>query len=1031
MRKLTEFSVNYPITILMLVLAVVLLGYISFSKLGVDLFPDLNNPRIFVELKAGEKPPEEIEKQFVESIEALAIRQKKVVQVSSVTRVGSAQITVEYSWDADMDEAFLDLQKTLTSFTQNSEIEELVITQHDPNTAPIMLLGFSNENIDDMDELRRVAENYLRNELIRLEGIAEVKLLGQEEKEVVLETNPYLLEAYNLTPSAITSKLQSYNRNVSGGSIVEMGRKYVIKGVGEFQSLEDIKNVIVTYKQPTATNTGQTPQTRERVPVFLKDVAKVKLQNKDPENIVHVNQKRCMGLEIYKETKFNTVKATNALQKELAKLRKALPGYKLTVIQNQGDFINQAVDEVKQTALIGILLAILILFVFLRRVGTTFIISLAIPISIIATFNLMYFNGLTLNIMTLGGLALGAGMLVDNAIVVMENIFRNLESGLSLKEASIRGAAEVGGAITASTLTTIVVFLPIVFLHGAAGELFKDQAWTVAFSLLSSLVVAILVIPMLSARLLKTPQLDVEQKSIRFPGYATFLSKMLSHRWKVIGAAALLVAISILLIPFVGSEFIPKTDLGEFSIEVKLPAGTDLRRTEQTITGIENLIHETYGDEINLIYSQIGPAASDVSSTEESILEDENTGTIKIILNDNHKIPAQKIIAHLGQVLGDIPDVETQFIQEQTALQATLGTEVAPIIVEIKGEDLDVIQDLTNQVKKKVASVPDLINIETSFDEGRPEVELVVDRISAGMYNLGINEISSQLQNYLKGRSAGSWDYEGELKDITLRLPKMSVGELGNIQLNNGEQKIPLSEVTKIRIENAPKEIKRRNQIRIGEVTAHIQSNRPFNHIVADIRNQLKDIDFPTDYKYEITGEEQKRSEAFHNLKFALFLSIILVYMVMASQFESLIHPLTILLTIPLAGVGAILIFFLLGKTLNIMAYIGIIMLAGIAVNDSIILVDAINQLKREGLSRWDAIIEAGQRRIRPIIMTSLTTILALLPLTFGFGEGAALRAPMALAVIGGLITSTILTLIVIPCVYLVFDQIHFGSEQK
>ncbi len=1031
MRKLTEFSVNYPITILMLVLAVVLLGYISFSKLGVDLFPDLNNPRIFVELKAGEKPPEEIEKQFVESIEALAIRQKKVTQVSSITRVGSAQITVEYSWDADMDEAFLDLQKTLTSFTQNSEIDELVITQHDPNTAPIMLLGFSHENIDDMDELRRVAENYLRNELIRLEGIAEVELLGQEEKEVVLETNPYLLEAYNLTPAAIANKLQSYNRNISGGSIVEMGRKYIIKGVGEFQSLEDIENVILAYRQSTTAAASQSSAggAGERVPVFLKDVAKVKLQNKDPENIVHVNQKRCMALEIYKETKFNTVKATNALQKELERLRKALPGYQLTVIQNQGKFINQAIDEVKQTALIGILLAIFILFIFLRRLGTTFIISLAIPISIIATFNLMYFKGLTLNIMTLGGLALGAGMLVDNAIVVMENIFRNLESGVSLKEAAIQGTAEVGGAITASTLTTIVVFLPIVYLHGAAGELFKDQAWTVAFSLISSLVVAILVIPMLSSRLLKAQNFGKTKKSIQFQGYASFLSNMLYHRWKVIGGAILLVAMAVVLIPIVGSEFIPKTDLGEFSIEVKLPEGTDLRRTEQTITGIENIIKELYGEEIDLLYSRIGPGTSDVSSSGESILEDENTGSIKIILKKEHSTPVQQIIGNLGRIVGDIPEVETKFIQNQTALQATLGTESAPIIIEVKGEDLDVIQDLTDQVKEKISSVADLINIETSFDEGRPEVELVVDRISAGMYNLGINDISGQLQDYLKGRSAGTWDHEGELKDITLRLPKMSISELENIQISSGEQKIPLSEVTRIRISNAPKEISRRNQIRIGQVTAHIRSNRPFDHIVADIRDQMKDINFPADYKFEITGEEQKRSEAFHNLKFALILSIILVYMVMASQFESLIHPFTILLTIPLAGVGAILIFFIMGKTLNIMAYIGIIMLAGIAVNDSIILVDAINQLKREGLSRWDAIIEAGQRRIRPIIMTSLTTILALLPLTFGFGEGAALRAPMALAVIGGLITSTLLTLVVIPCVYLVFDQIFVREK--
>ncbi|MBL7094145.1 efflux RND transporter permease subunit [candidate division KSB1 bacterium] len=1025
MKKLTQFSVNYPITILMFVLAVILLGYISFSKLGIDLLPDLNNPKIFVEIQAGERPPEEIEKQFVESIESLAIRQKKVTQVSSVTRVGSAQITVEYTWDADMDEAFLDLQKTLTSFSQNSELDELIITQHDPNAAPVMLLGLSHSKIEDMDELRKVAENYLRNELVRLEGIAEVELIGQEEKEVVIETNAYLLEAYNLTPSIIASRIQSYNRNASGGSIVEMGRKYIIKGIGEFQTVEDIGEVIVTYKQPEqTTGTMQASTIADRIPVYLKEVGKIYLKNKDPENIVRINRTRCMGLAIYKETKFNTVQAVEDLLDALVTLRKALPGYELTVIQNQGEFITQAIDEVKQTALIGILLAVVILFVFLRRLGTTFIISLAIPISIIATFNLMYFKGLTLNIMTLGGLALGAGMLVDNAIVVMENIFRNLESGLSLKESAIVGTSQVGGAITASTITTIVVFLPIVYLHGAAGELFKDQAWTVAFSLLSSLIVAILVIPMLSTRILKNVSIEKAQsKSISFPRYSAFLTKVLDRRWLVIGVAATLVIISILLIPIVGSEFVPKTDLGEFAIELKLPEGTELKRTEQTVDNIENIAYELLGDNIHTIYSKIGPS-TDLTSDETSIFEDENTATLKIILNPKHSLSMQQIINRLSNVLEDIPDLQSQFIQEQTALQSTLGTETAPIVVEVKGEDLDIIQGLTDQVKNQMLDMEDLFNVETTFDEGRPEVDLVLDRVSAGLYNVGINDVSSQLQDILLGRNSGQWEHAGELKDITLRLPEISINQLEDLVIVSGEQKIRLNELVDIKISNAPKEINRRNQVRIGKITAHLKTDKPFDHVVRRIEDNLTDIDFPTEYKYEITGEEQKRKEAFDSLKFALILSIILVYMVMASQFESLIHPFTILLTIPLAAVGAILIFFFLGKTLNIMAFIGMIMLAGIAVNDSIILVDAINQLKREGLSRIDAIIEAGQRRIRPIIMTSLTTILALLPLTFGFGEGAALRAPMALAVIGGLITSTILTLFVIPCVYSVLDQL-------
>ena len=1024
MKKIIEFSVKYPITILMLVLAVLLLGTISFQRLGMDLFPDLNNPRIFVELKAGERPPEEIEQQFVKNIEALASRQRKAVQVSSISRVGSAQVVVEYAWGTNMDDAFLDLQKTLADIGQNPDIEELTITQHDPNAAPVILLGFSHPQITDMDELRKVSESYIRNELIRLEGIADVKLLGQEEKEVVIETSPYLLEAYGLTPSTLASRINEYNRSISGGAIVEMGTKYIIKSLSEFGSLDDIAHVIATYKLPeTAVGEVRPDSAAEKIPVFLKDVAEIRLMNKKPDNIVRIDQKRCMALAVYKETKYNTVKAVNEFMQTLETIKKALPGYELRIIQNKGEFITKAIDEVKQTLLAGILLAVMVLYVFLRRLGSTAIISVAIPISIVATFNLMYFNGLTLNIMTLGGLALGAGMLVDNAIVVMENIFRNLELGRSTKEASVIGTSEVSGAITASTVTTIVVFLPIVYLHGSSGELFKDQAWTVAFSLLSSLVVAILVIPMLSARLLKKSTVILDRSSpIRFPWYAGFLRRVLENKWLVIVSAAALVAGAILLIPAVGSEFIPKTELNNFTIELRLPEGTDLYRTESTVAGIEQSLRNLLGDDIETLYSIVGPS-EETSQTSGSIFEDENTAVTKINLKKDHALPSDAVFSQVSSLLAGIPDLESRIYQEETTRELTLGTETSPIVIEIQGDDLDRIQQLTGEAEKRALTVKELYNVETSFDEGRPEIDIVIDRIRAGLYNIGIENVSSYLKTLLSGGEAGQWETEGEQKDITITLPRMSVSQLDEVTIKSGDKDISLNEIADIQTTRAPKEITRRNQVRVGKVTAHIAAHIPLDHVVAKINAAMSDISFPPNYRYQITGEEQKRLEAFANLKFALILSLILVYMVLASQFESLIHPFTIIFSIPMAMVGAIAIFFFLGRSLNIMAYIGIIMLAGIAVNDSIILVDMINQLKREGLSRYESIIEAGQRRIRPIIMTSLTTILALLPLTFGFGEGAALRAPMALAVIGGLTTSTLLTLVVIPCVYAVMDS--------
>ncbi len=626
MKKLAQFSVNYPVTVAMIILGIVLLGFISFSRLGTDLFPDLNNPRIVVEIQSGERPPEEVEKQFVEPMEGTIIRQRGVVNVGSLSKVGSAQITVEYNWDQDMDEAFLDLQKALTSYSQNEDIEELNIYRNDPNASPIMLAAVSNPGITDMDELRKVAQNYIRNELIRVDGIADVRLSGEENKEILIETNPYLLEAHNITSSTIVSKIESFNRNVSGGSIEDMGQKYIIKGVSMYKSPQDLGNLVVGR----TLEKDEDGQSKE-VPLLLKDVAKVSYENQDPLNIVRLNGQRCIGLSIYKETKYNTVAAIDALNEGFDKVKKALPGYEITTIKNQGKFISDAIGEVEDSALIGVVFAVLVLFLFLRRVGTTLVVSAAIPISIIATFNLMYFNGLTLNIMTLGGLALGAGMLVDNAIIVVENIFSLLERGKSIREAAVEGTAKVGGALVASTLTTIVVFLPIVYLHGASGELFKDQAWTVAFSLISSLFVAILIIPILSVLLLgKRPdKLKIKVKS--YPKYSRFLSKMIDQRYWVIFGAVILVMLSYFSISLIGSEFMPQAKTREFSIEVTLPAGVGLERTTSTVNSMEDMIRQSMEEHVAHIYTHCGPQ-TDLSGTDKSVFEGENTGFIKVIL---------------------------------------------------------------------------------------------------------------------------------------------------------------------------------------------------------------------------------------------------------------------------------------------------------------------------------------------------------------------------------------------------------------
>lgn len=1034
MKNLIRIAVGNPVTILMMVLAIGLLGKISYDKLSVDLLPDLNNPKLFVEINAGERPPEEVEKQFVQRMESMAIRGEDVVGVSSVIKAGTARMTVEYAWNKDMDEAFLDLQKAMNSFSQDDAISELKITQNDPNTDPIMLVGMSHQSITNMAELRKVADSYVRNELVRVEGIADVILSGDEVSRLVIKTDPYRLDAYGLSTGTLSSKIQEENQRISGGRVTEMGTGYIVSGVNMLATEEDFGNIIVGYKETEANGGGSVAVSSEfapisKAPIYMRDVADIYFENSEPDNIVRINGMRCIGLSIYKEMRFNTVHAVAGVTERLNEIEKALPGYRFDVVSNQGTFITESIGEVKNSAVLGVILAVIVLYVFLRRVKVTLIISLAIPISIIATFNLMYFGGLTLNIMTLGGLALGAGMLVDNAIVVIESIFRNQEKGLGLKDAVIQGTSEVGSAVIASTLTTIVVFLPIVYLQGASGELFKDQAWTVTFSLVSSLFVAILVIPTLYERIFRkqdTTKSKGEQSEDEYVPegklvgwYSQWLVRILDNRWMVVIGSVILVIGTCLILPFIGTEFMPKAESNSLSIQVRMNEGTRLNRTAQAVAGIEELIFNLTQDSMCVVYSHIGPG----ETGGDEIFEGENTARMKVLLSPQSQCSPEKLTELLSAYTQDVEGLELAFLQEESSLGALLGSEDAPVVVEIKGEELDEMANITEIVKERMMQIDGLFNVMSSVEDGAPEMVLTVNRAIAGMNNLNVSSIVSQIQEQLSGISAGQMDYKGEMRDIMIQVPEITLSQLSGMTITGGEQKFRLLELVDIRKDVAPKEIYRRNQNRIAKVTAGLEDGYSLSEVATVIRESLKDIELPVNYGITVTGEEEKRQESMGGLVLALVLSVILVYMVMASQFESLLHPFTILLTIPLALVGAVLLFFVTGTTINIMGVIGVIMLSGIAVNNSIILVDRINQIKGDYNRLTDAIVVAASQRIRPILMTSLTTILSLLPMAITFGEGASLRAPMAIAVIGGLVTSTFLSLVVIPCVYYLLEQ--------
>lgn len=1043
MKKIVSLAVSYPVSILMMVLAVILLGFISFGKLGIELVPELKNPTLFVELKVGIKPPSEVEKQFIESIESIAIRQNGAVEVSSVSQTGYGRVTVQYDWSKDMDEAFLDLQKSLSSFSLNDEIDEFAISQFDPNAAPIMILGIYNPASNDTEALRHIAENNFRNEFIKLPGIAEVRLSGEQDKEVVLETDPDLLASVGLTVSDLVTKIQNYNQSVSGGFIEELGRKYVIKGLGIIEKPEDLGDLVVGYSNrkntvanpeapalTTAASSASNISSSDQVPVLLSEVATIRILDKEASSIVRVNQKRSIGLSIYKETNYNTVNAVNELMTSLERLKATVPGYEFVIIQNQGRFIQGAIDEVKESGLYGIFFAVLVLFLFLRRIGSTLIISIVIPISIIATFNLMYFNGLTLNVMTLGGLALSAGMLVDIAIVVVENIFRKREEGLSVMDAAIEGTSEVSGAITASTLTCIVVFLPIVYLQGPSGELFKDQAWTVAFSQFASLFVAILVIPMLFAQFFRKDKVFArerkvfsDEKHFRFKRYRSVLEKVLNHKTAWIVASFVMILGTALLLPIIGSEYMPQSDTRAISVDVTLTNGTPLSRTSSTVGQIETQLQQLFEGQLDKIYSHIGTQQSQSGIKNENVYN-ENKATVKLIFRQDIELDIAPITAKLSSYFEALPGIEATFSNDESALYSVMGDDEMPLVVEASGSDFEKLKPLSDSIMAVMAANKDVYDPVSNLEEGVPQIHVDVDKYRAGIFNLSIDDIIVQIKDQLEGKNAGTIERGGEMQDIKIKVPEVTLAGLQNLRIKSGQREFPLSEIASTEVEYASNSIHRRNQTRTVSVGARVNPDVPYDKVVKSIQNSLSKLSVPPQYKIKVAGQEIRRQESVENLTFALILSIVLVYMVLASQFESLLHPFTILLTIPFAVVGAILAFFVLGMPLNMMGYIGIILLGGIAVNNSIMIVDCINQNKENGMQLREAILDAAERRLRPIMMTTMTTILGLLPLTLGFGESAALRAPIAIAVIGGMVTSTLLTLIIIPCYYETIENI-------
>ncbi|MCP4723726.1 MAG: efflux RND transporter permease subunit [bacterium] len=1029
--NIPRFAVKYPVSTSMLFLGVVLLGIISVWNLGTDLLPDIASPKIVIRLEAGEKPPEEMERKYTKNIESFVSTLNNVKKVSSSSLTGLALVTVEFDWDTDMNFALLDVQKVAANYSGDRDVSNVIVERYDPRTAPIMTISILPLEGQDLDDVRNDVEKVIRRRFQRVDGVAAAEISGGREKEIIVRLRPYHLMAYNLQPADIIGKIQSTNINESGGRAEDNEKVYIVKGIGEFQSLDEINNLVVGYTNRSssggsrrATREENNQETPQRIPVYMKDLADIEYLDKEIKSKVRYNGTEGVGIAIYKEAEKNTVATSNEVRKELEDLKRDFPDLDFVIAKDQASFISSAIGEVEFAAGMGIILAILILTFFLRNFWATLIVVFSIPISIIATFNLMYFNNLTLNIMTLGGLALGAGMLVDNSIVVMENIYRHLRKGESPRDAAISGTSEVGVAILASTATTVIVFLPILYVHGVGAELFKEQAFTVAFSLVSSLVVAFLLIPAAASKVIKVKN-DTQFKQLRSKFYYGLLEKALNNKWKVVVSAFAVAFVCIQLLGSVGTEFIPKSDQRQFTIDIRLPEGTLLETTSSLSKIIEDLMIENSDGFVESIYSEIGEQTTVNYYMEED--KGSNTATITVHMRDKEDgsyLPTTAFIQSIQSAVNELPEIETEFALEQSAVENTLGGLTGGLVLLVKGPELDQLEELSEELVTAIDGVEGVFNLKSSFQEGRPEINIELKRIIAAGLGLNMNSVVSAVKNRLSESVASDMHFLGTDRDIRVAYPKLDIEELNKISITTSTgAKVSLKNVANLNRIYSPKKIEREEQSRVGFIYADIRDDYKYSDIISEVNNRIAAISLPRDYVIEVSGEEREREKAFSELGFALILAVILVYMVLASLFESFIHPFTILLAVPMAGIGSVILFYVLNMPFSIMAFIGIIMLAGIAVNDAIIFVDYIGILRSKGMECKKAVLQAGQDRLRPIIMTSLTTMLALTPLIIGIGEGAKLRAPLAYAVIGGLATSTIMTLIITPCLYLILDN--------
>ena len=1020
--KLSNLAVSRPVGILMVVLVVLLLGTVSLSKLAIDLYPEINYPGAIIIMQYEGVGPEEIEKLVTRPVEGQIGTINGVKKINSESSPGSSVVFVEFGWGSDMDDKTIKIREKVDFIKPYlpGEVGEPMIFKMSMDLMPIMMLGIAGDQ--DLAGLKQIVEDKIQPRLERIDGVASVYMAGEKTREIQAEIDPRKLEAYGLSIDDVANTIRGENNNTSGGYVEQSAKDYLVRVKGEFESLEDLGNILISLK------TGGT--------IKLKELAEIKDTYKEQKMYSMLNGVPSIALNVQKQSDANTVKVSDAVIKELEEIKKQLPGnITIKTAFDQAEFIRAAINRVVNNGYIGAMLAVLVLFLFLRSIRSTLIIGTAIPISIIATFILIYFSGLTLNMLSLGGLALGIGMMVDSAIVILENIYRHRQEGYGRIEAAKLGASEVGTAVMASTLTTVAVFLPIVYVEGLASQLFRPLALTVSFSLIASLTIALSFIPMLSSKLLIVenngndhgkPKNFFQRLSKKWADaldkldikYQGLLQWALRRRKTVISITLVLFIASAALIPMVGMEFIPKQDNGYFTVDIQLPNSSLLEDTSEIVNKVEKVV--TGMPEVDSIFLNVGNQGGMLTG---GFGEGSNLANIV-----GRLVPKTERDRGIDEVLDDIRSNITDIAGAKITVKADEGGMGAqtPISIIIKGDDLDELKDIAHQFAETIREIPGTREVTTSLENGNPEIAVKVDREKAAFYGISSYQVSQAVRSGLQGALGSKYRTSGEEIDIRVQIPEIdrkNVLSLNRLMIPAMlGHNVPLEEVANIEYTVGPTKITRDNQSRQVTVTGDI-FGRDLKSVNDDIVKAVSTIAMPMGYEYEMGGANKEMMESFQSLGLALILAIIIVYMILAAQFEALLYPFIIMFSVPPTLIGIVGGLIITGRTFSVPTFIGVIMLAGIVVNNAIVLVDYINTLRKRGMEKTEAILKAGPTRLRPILMTTLTTVLALMPQALGIGDGAEMMAPMATAVVAGLSFSTLVTLVLIPVMYFILDD--------